>query len=611
MRRANLGVYPLLPYVSGVSAATVYSDEFFQALFDERSSFSLRRYWQEVSSEELALDPTVHPLILLEGQAYVDRLTRPDRLDIANEALQILFELDQDPTPYDSYVFIIAGRSVDGGSSALTMGGRVRSFSVFGEDTTCTFMAHELGHVLGLDHPFDTTLVNPTYRYGEYGDPTCIMSAENFGGRPATFPMPAGQRPFISASATFWSSVGPGVSPATVWRYSPTYPQPLPFSVELPAGAAPTPVRINRAGAGGVQLVAMPTGGANPWYLVEYRPAMGWDRGLGAGVVVHQVRASIGTPADGPSWPKTDQVCLAGTIPLPSAGLLDWSDASFAVRVIESTPGWVELLVGASLPRERFVRLVDVRDDSTFVAATPSATVEVHRTGADCATRRYTTQLVTSGCTVEATIETAGYAEPAVQIEVNGVLSDWLELTTLAAPVLDVPITAADPVAPGAAPTFTERRQRVVCVLDGNRLELAVGPGAGRFDLTIACHCQERGGGGPRTSTAPVTVTLTTAQIQLPPEAVQDQVTCIRHSMVHAPGGELRDQLARLLVEMEEWAHVDTDRFGVELGRAVALAQDFPALGRVALGNAAAYLHTTPAELRRSVAEAARAIARG
>src|SRR5262249_46681649 len=175
--------------------------------------------------------------------------------------IQILLEIGQDPNPFDGLVFVVGGQTVDAGTTPVAFGGRTRPVCLFDDLASHSFMAHELGHLLGLDHPFNTNLLNPTYKYGEYGEPTCIMSAQNFGGSPATFAIPDASRILISAATPFWTSAGPGVSMATLWRYAPDFPAAQAFSMQLPALAAPTAVRLMRAGVAGLRMVTMPTTG--------------------------------------------------------------------------------------------------------------------------------------------------------------------------------------------------------------------------------------------------------------------------------------------------------------------------------------------------------------
>ncbi len=288
-------------------------------------------------------------------------------------------------------------------------------------------MAHECGHVLGLDHPFDTNIPKQVAPFGEYRDPTCIMSARSFGGFPVTFAIPPEERTLLDTNNPFWNEAGPGVSMATMWRYEPNYPSVQSYSHELPPAAPPTAVRLYRAGASGTCLITMPVTGLNSRYTVEYRPAARWDKQLEApagvpkaGVVIHRIQNSVGRhEKENDGWPKLDQVCLESIIAVRTTGDLDWNNRDFAVRVVTATPEWVDVIVGAYLPEGQSVTL-SAESAAAYVSTYPGESIELSRTGSDCGTHTYTTKFVQQTVTITAKIVSTGFVAPVFRFELNG-----------------------------------------------------------------------------------------------------------------------------------------------------------------------------------------------
>lgn len=177
-----------------------------------------------------------------------------------------------------------------------------------------TFMAHEVGHVLGFDHTFGldnngtdwdpndaNIMVGP-----EYGSPYDLMSSASFGSRwLGSGPFYQGSPTFTGSSVAGWPnlnafSMGPHVSRANLHRWLPDALAGRVVEAAFPALGATVNARIVPASSSnGICLLILhppgePADGAGRVY-VEYRTIGGWDKGLDPlgpdlareGVVVH------------------------------------------------------------------------------------------------------------------------------------------------------------------------------------------------------------------------------------------------------------------------------------------------------------------------------------
>ena len=201
--------------------------------------------------------------------------------------------------------------SFDGGSATVA-GLPVAVLPVMSSNHT--FMSHEVGHVLGLEHSYgldnNGTDWNPNDANiivgPEYGSPYDMMSAMSFGSRWL------GTGPFYSASPTFvgptvagWPfpgafTMGPHVARATLHVEMPEALAGRVIESPFPQAGGTVTARIVPASAarGNCLLILHPPGepatGAGRVY-VEYRTIVGWDAGLDPlgpdlardGVVVH------------------------------------------------------------------------------------------------------------------------------------------------------------------------------------------------------------------------------------------------------------------------------------------------------------------------------------
>jgi len=327
--------------------------------------------------------------------------------------------------------------------------------------------------------------------------------------------------------------------------------------------------------------------------MAEYRPSAQWDRGLPsasaganakAGVVIHQIRNTIGTATDGAGYPKTNQVCLAGIIPVPSTGDLDWSDGAFAVRVVASDTEWVDLLVGATLPNVQSVSVTAVGTD-TFVSQAPAEAIEVARTKSDCGVHAYTATTINTQVDIAAEAVSSGFANPRFRYELNGVaLNAWTGPATPSAGSANITAAVRVPTSLAGAATAS-RTINVTWKASANKIAITVPPGDGSFELSLVGFAADNPVPAVvGTASAPVLISVVTASIQLPPEAIADQGLCIARiadEMRQVPRwpGDGGHPDWRVPNPGEHWSRDDLAQMGREVRDAAEFARRYPALG--------------------------------
>lgn len=538
----RLAVCRLGAHRTGTAYTGVWGPHTLRWLFDPANPVSLASFWSQVSGGAVSLSATVLDVGVLADDALVTDLVNADRRVGIRACAGRFADRDIDLAGYDGVVFCVQGSPANAGAGGIVAGRKVVPAALFDELGSHSFMSHEVGHVLGLQHPFRTFYLGS--RHGEYGDPTCIMSAESYGGEPVVFGLTPDPASGIPAAARFWTSAGPGVSLASLWRYTsgfrllpgvevliwPSYAQRV---TEL---ETETLVTLNRPGLGGTTVAVVHDEELRTYHFVEYRPAAGWDRALGSsgrassqpGVVIHTLR-TFGTTRDGAGWPKPDHVLYLRTLREEDLDS-DWDNGRFAVRLGSITPDRATVRIGRDLVGSRSLRVL--RRETTMLpdSRRPSGLFAAVMSGPRCELRQVELDAVSRGARITIEVATAGYSEATVEFVVGNradrpfrVSSD--EGAGAATETLDAACLVEVPTGADTSQART-MNVRLTCALAGRTLTLEVPPGLGTVHLPVRVTADERfTPRAPRTHTLDFTVP--TFGFELPPGAARDRDTCL------------------------------------------------------------------------------------
>jgi hypothetical protein len=533
--KRHLGVIAMV-IPQGPNTTSPFGDFAKNWMFGD-SPAAFPRYFHDVTAGIVDISGAeVFGVAVVQDQWLRDQiLVRRDRNKALDGAAKVARSIGvRNLRRFDGLIFIIMGAAVDAGGGGVIEDGESIPAALLDDRGSHSFMAHEIAHVLGFHHSFQVTWQNPFgLRYGEYGDPTDIMSAETFGQNSAAFPLPFELGAAVQAGAAFWNSAGPGMSPATLWRYLPGFPQKPEWVHMLPAGSAPTQITLKPAGRSGTTLAVMPRA-VGGWWAVEFRTAKGWDRGMtyrhfnpssSPGVVIHEI-FDIGSGYVDPAYPLSQRINYRTTIPVPTSGDNDWVDTGIGVRILQASTDQAIVLMGASIPDHRAVSLA-TSSTETETARTWAGLVWGRLAGPRCEGALLTLERVGFGVVVVCKITSMGFFDTRYSFAIDGQLLTSPRAAT-SEPIEGIRNFSVEAMVPvdmdNASP-----QPRVVPVhwkQFGNTLTVTLPAGLGRYPLKVTGIAQDN---TSYKSQGDVVVEIVSETVEYSADSVAQIAECMRY----------------------------------------------------------------------------------
>ena len=197
----------LLFAARGTTTLNLEHDRIWYDHYFFHASYGQAGYWMDQTDGERVLHGQVFDWIFYP-EPFPDFSKRGETANLAIKAFETR------GVQFDSFdiVLVVLGipktMASDGGATGASSENRTHNAVVIRVGDPFDFVAHELGHALGLWHSFGTNPVPVVGDHpGGYGHPFCIMSARLYGGTPAVYVPP---KPMDNAPE--YSSLGPSVN---------------------------------------------------------------------------------------------------------------------------------------------------------------------------------------------------------------------------------------------------------------------------------------------------------------------------------------------------------------------------------------------------------------
>lgn len=313
----------------------IHGDQSWLQQYFFSGSEGLCGYWSKQSDGEAILVGSVRDWVVVDHHVDVNLLDRPGTVAwVVEQAQASGVDLDD----VDLVVVLVAAPDdlpSDGGSCGVEVDGRVLPAVAMRLGDRFDFVAHELGHALGLQHSFGDRNFRVEYAQpGEYGHPYCVMSAMSYGGVPGGGPFqPDDASPDRPGRTCLGPSLNAGTALGRGWldahRWSATDG---PVVVELRSRHW-----LGRSGSLAPQALEIrDSDGAT--VVVEYRENALWDRAqAGPLIIFNQVKNSSADAAN----PGTHSATFLDAFGLPvvagSGGRVGgvYSGRGFALQVVD------------------------------------------------------------------------------------------------------------------------------------------------------------------------------------------------------------------------------------------------------------------------------------
>jgi Metallo-peptidase family M12B Reprolysin-like len=497
---------------SNLPQLSFYRDYFFNMIS------GIAAYWYEQTGGN----------VLIQGDVYdwVSFSTDPnfDDRSVAHSAGKTTaadaIKTGNNPAPLANYNFVIvviapplvkdsAGNLVPRGIAAGSVVGGGILMSAQGD--RFDFVAHEVGHQIGLQHSFDLSwnYYDKWAQQGEYGHTHCIMSAQSYGGRGIDSTPPQ-----WAAGTAEYMGYGPGLSIATRcekgWMLSTLITMPTPTQeVDLASGgggAKSVPKAVRMAGSDGLT------------YYISLRSKSDRYDSVATEAVV--IELATGGRASN-IYPNTDAATIVWEIQLPldyGSPMSTFSRAGFTVEVID----WISSQQVCKLRISKVYRPLQFEvtvEDPVDTAVDFAGAGEQHFAKGEvlCVEGTYAWKLVKKKQSVKiaASVDVATWI-PTFSWSIAG--------QTLSTPsgsvAVNVRATLYPPIPYGQQST---RTARVAYEITGNNsLTLFNDPNDGNFEIDVTARVSTQVGAGQRA----VAVAFQGLQLVMGSNFAEDQMRC-------------------------------------------------------------------------------------